>query len=215
VAGGHGGWAGGRGLILRSADPVLFVPRTSSRARTVPVVNKALAAVVVMDVLAFIACSKIATAKGRAGGSIYGLAGIAGVIIVALQKPTIAGGPNGDDVSRLAWLRSDGTPWTQRADWLTSVGVVAAAIVALAFYSSEPKGTLSGPGVSSSIQDALQSRLGSLGLDGSEITVDCPDAPMKSGYVFDCDLSGYPDGFYTHLRVTEDDASGHFHYEAY
>jgi hypothetical protein len=173
-------------------------------------------AVIAADVLSIVACAKIGATKGRLGQGMYGLLlGPVGVAVVALLKPAAGGGPEGDDFSRLAWLRGDGKPWTQRSDWLAAVAAVAVAATAFVMYERGPKGTVDGFTVSSAIQDELSKRLTALGLDGASLAVTCPDAPLQAGEVFDCTMTGYPQGMFTHVRVTLDDTAGHFHFEPY
>lgn len=173
-------------------------------------------AIVAADVLSVVACSQIGRTKGRLGFGMLGLLlGPLGVAITASIKPAAGGGPERDDFSRLAWLRRDGIkPWTQRGDWLAVTGALVALVVAIVALMRGPAGTLDGAAVASDIQSQMELRLASVGISAPSLTVDCPDAPMQAGKIFDCTLIGLPAGTgYTHVRVTEDDDQGRYHYE--
>jgi len=63
---------------------------------------------------------------------------------------------------------------------------------------------------SRSVEATVQSALVKQGFPNPALS--CPDGqPLRRDYIFDCTVAGA--GTTTKMRITEDDAEGHFHFE--
>lgn len=97
------------------------------------------------------------------------------------------------------------------------LGSIALAVAALiGGLKGDPPKRLDGQALGDDLGQMLESRIKSISGETVHLAVVCPQDPlMKKDYIFDCSMAGYPDSSISHVRVTEDDDLGHYHYEVY
>jgi hypothetical protein len=100
---------------------------------------------------------------------------------------------------------------------VVAVAVLALVVVLVLHNRTGSTGeTVGGSSTAHEIEQLYRHTLSNAGLDGSAISVECPGGqPLKAGFIFSCQMSGYPGGAFNAVRVTEDDAKGNVEFNAY
>lgn len=112
-------------------------------------------------------------------------------------------------VAKLYWTRkrSSAAPAWFVISFVTLGVAIAAVLVAMGLRSHPQRGrSLDTAGIAAAIQAHQTSS------PGQDATVTCPPSePFQTGKIFDCTLVN--NGTTVLVRVTEDDAEGHYHWQ--
>lgn len=172
----------------------------------------------VLAIAAIVVCipaaRRIAPAKGRDKGR-WVTAVIFGGPVALLVLMVLS--PKGEmsEADPLAWWSSNPVARTWGAlALLFSVPAIVVAVVVGVHQGTE--GYVDGHALEASLEFDVAAQLHQETGDIINLHVTCPASPpMRKGYIFDCDVSGWPDNAASHIRITEDDGSGHYHWEPY
>jgi hypothetical protein len=164
------------------------------------------------------AARRVAVAKGRDTGAwrVAGFFfGVFGLLAAMVAKPKDGG-------ARFAWWSQPSSARMSSARMWAAVGVATSllwigVVVALAVHAAVTQerhldGTALATDLEYRVAQALHQETG----DIIDLHITCPPAPpMRKGYIFDCDVTGWPKDQATHIRVTEDDGEGHITYQPF